>query len=307
MSDSAQRPALNAATLPALALTLNALVWGTSWWPFRHLQQHGLHPLWATVCVYALAVLVIGTVRPRAFGQVMRTPSLWVLLLASGATNAAFNWALVIGDVVRVILLFYLMPLWAALLARLLLNEALSGLALLRVLLALAGAVIVLRPEAASAWSAVSLPRSLPDWLGVIGGFAFALNNVMLKRESHRPEEGRAMAMFAGGVIVAGVLAWVLGLQGQVPWPPASTAWLPMALGLSVLFLCSNAALQYGASRLTANTTAVIMLSEVLFASGSAVWWGSGSLNAQLLGGGALILLAALLAVAERPAQRAIR
>jgi hypothetical protein len=51
---------------------------------------------------------------------------LWVLVLAAGTTNATFNWAVTIGDVVRVVLLFYLMPLWAVLLARLLLKERLT-------------------------------------------------------------------------------------------------------------------------------------------------------------------------------------
>ena len=41
-------------------------------------------------------------------------------MLAAGTTNATFNWAVTLGDVVRVVLLFYLMPLWAVLLARLL-------------------------------------------------------------------------------------------------------------------------------------------------------------------------------------------
>src|SRR3954463_8819838 len=93
------------ALLPILALIVNAFVWGTSWWPFRWLQAHGLHPLWATVLVYALAVMVIGLLRPRAFAQVARTPALWVLVLASGVTNAGFNWGVVVGDVVRVVLL----------------------------------------------------------------------------------------------------------------------------------------------------------------------------------------------------------
>ena len=105
----------------------NALVWGLSWWPFRQLQALGLHPLWATVLVYLLAVVVIVAARPGARRQLLRTPALWVLVVASGTTNAAFNWAMVIGDVVRVVLLFYLMPLWAVLLARLLLDEALTA------------------------------------------------------------------------------------------------------------------------------------------------------------------------------------
>ena len=294
------------ATWPALALMFNALVWGASWWPFRQLESQGLHPLWATVFVYLLAATVILLMRPRALGQVLRTPALWVLMLASGATNAAFNWGMVIGDVVRVVLLFYLMPLWTVLLARLLLGEAITRNAALRIALALAGAAIVLWPaalEGTPAWSQLPIPASLADWLGVVGGFAFALNNVMLRREARRPEEGRALAMFLGGVVVAGVLATALAAQGRMPWPPAvQSGWLVMASVLSLLFLLSNLALQYGASRLPANVTSVVMISEVVVAAGSAVALGAGRLSVSLLLGGGLIVLAALLAATERRA-----
>jgi drug/metabolite transporter (DMT)-like permease len=257
------------------------------------LQGLGLHPLWATVIVYLLSMAAILAVRPGALRQLVRTPALWVLLVASGTTNAAFNWAMVIGDVVRVVLLFYLMPLWAVLLARLLLHEALTAKASLRVTLALAGAAVVLWP-AGGGWP---LPATLADALGLIGGFSFALNNVMLRREAARPPEGRALAMFAGGVLVAGALAMALAWHGQLAWPPLpATPWVLGTLVLSVLFLLSNLALQHGAARLPANVTAVVMLSEVLVAAGSAQWLGGGALTLPLLIGGALILTATLLA-----------
>jgi len=286
--------------LPALALTLNSLVWGVSWWPFRQLQAQGLHPLWATVVVYLVAVAVIAVARPRAFGQVLRTPALWVLVLAAGTTNAAFNWGVAIGDVVRVVLLCYLMPLWVVLLARLLLNEALTPMAAVRVLLALAGAAIVLWPQGGQG---LPLPRSLPDWLGVLAGFSFALNNVMLRREAAQPEESRALAMFLGGALVAAGVATVLTLQGQVAQPPAlAWGWVTLTLGLSVCFLFSNLALQYGTARLPANVTSVVMLTEVLFASVSALLLGGGAMTPALALGGGLILLAALLSAFGRPA-----
>ncbi len=163
----------------------------------------------------------------------------------------------------------------------------------MRVLLALGGAAIVLWP-ADGGWP---WPRGLPDALGLIGGFAFALNNVLLRREAHRPEMARALAMFLGGCVVAAVLAAALTARGAVPlWPALSWPLALTALALGLIFLLGNLALQYGAARLSANATAVVMITEVLFASASAVWLGAGHLSPPLLLGGALILGAALLA-----------
>ena len=282
---------------PVLALVFNAFTWGVSWWPFRQLKAQGLHPLWATALIYLLAVLCISAWRPASWTQLIRAPALWVLVLASGTTNAAFNWGVTIGDVVRVVLLFYTMPLWAVLLATLLLRERLTPLAALRVLLALCGAAIVLWPTDGG----LPLPRSLAEALGLLGGFAFALNNVMLRREAQRPELARALAMFLGGAVVSATLALLLGTQGLVKAPPAPAwPWMLGALALGLLFLLSNLTLQYGAARLSANITAVVMVTEVLFASVSAVWLGAGQLSLPLLVGGTLIVAAALLALWKR-------
>jgi drug/metabolite transporter (DMT)-like permease len=142
----------------------------------------------------------------------------------------------------------------------------------------------------------------LPDVLALLGGFAFALNNVMLKRESARPEEGRALAMFLGGAVVAGVTAAGLSAAGTagVHWPVATGSWLLPAFGLSIVFMISNLCLQYGAARLSAAVTAVVMPCEVLFAALTSVWWGGATLHPTVLVGGALIVVAALASVFEK-------
>ncbi|NBQ90133.1 MAG: DMT family transporter [Betaproteobacteria bacterium] len=285
--------------LAASALVLNALVWGLSWWPFRHLDEQGLHPLWATTLVYAAISALLLAARPRSVVELLRPSALWVLVAAAGTTNAAFNWAVSIGDVVRVVLLFYLMPLWAVLLARWLLNEAVTPRALLRVALGLAGAVIVLWPEGGKAHASPFMAAfSLSDALAIVGGFSFALNNIMVRREQARSEAARAAAMFIGGALIAGVVGLALQQAGSVPAPrwDAAAQWWPWALGLSAAFLAANLSLQYGASRLPAHRTAVIMLTEVLFASASAVALGAGTLGPALLVGGACILASAWLA-----------
>ena len=126
---------------PVLGLLFNALAFGVSWWPLREMQLRGLHPLWATAFMYGLALVAVSLLRPQAWRGLLRHPALWWLFAASGLTNLGFNWAVTMGDVVRVVLLFYTMPAWSVLLAWWLLGERPNRLAVLRLGLALAGVV----------------------------------------------------------------------------------------------------------------------------------------------------------------------
>ncbi len=301
--------------LAVLALTLNALVWGLSWWPLRQLNAEGLHPLWATAAVFALATLVLIFIRPQGWRHFKQHPQLWLLMAASGLTNIGFNWAVTTGDVVRVVLLFYLMPTWSLLLAWWMLGERPTRGALMRLSMALVGVLLVLKtPE--SSWP---LPQDLSDVLALLAGFSFALTNIWLLRLQHTPESSRMLAMFGGGALMALACAAVATLTGVIPavfalpmdgfdmstiaiWlsdanmAQVIATWAPYVLGLSAAFLVSNFTLQYGAARLSAHTTAMVMMSEVVFASVSSVALGASALTWRVGLGGGMIVLAALLA-----------
>lgn len=303
--------------LAVLALALNALVWGLSWWPLRQLDADGLHPLWTTACVFTLATVVLSFISPSGWLHFKQHPQLWWLMAASGLTNVGFNWAVTTGDVVRVVLLFYLMPTWSLLLAWWLLDERPTRGALMRLGLALLGVVLVLKtPE--SAWP---LPQDLPDVLALLAGFCFALTNIWLLRLQHTPESSRMVAMFGGGALMAVACAVLATVAGVIPtaqvfavpfessgvsnlatWATDAfvvqqlSTWTPWVLGLSAAFLASNFTLQYGAARLSAHTTAMVMMSEVVFASVSSVALGASALTWRVGLGGGMIVLAALLA-----------
>lgn len=278
-------------TLAVAALLSNALCYGLSWWPFKQLQLQGLHPLWATVLVDVLVLAGVVAMAPRVLGVLLRDRALWPLLIAAGCTNVGFNWAVTIGDVVRVVLLFYLMPLWAALLAWPLLGEKPNLRSLATMLLALAGVVLVLKaPQTPWPW-----PRDLADVLALGGGFSFALTNVLLRRLRNSDTLSITATMLLGGALLCAFAAWVGRGQGLVPSLPAPAAsWLLLALLLALMIGVGNVSLQYGAARLPARTTSVIMLCEVVFASVSAIALGAGVLTERVALGGALIVAAAL-------------
>jgi len=275
---------------PVVALVFNAFVWGVSWWPFRELKAQGLHPLWATALVYLFCLSCALVTRRGALAPFAREPRLWLLAAACGLTNVGFNWGVTVGDVVRVVLLFYLMPAWSVLLAWPMLGEKPTFIKLLRLALALAGVLVVLQTTD-TAWP---VPQDGADWLALAGGFSFALTNILLRQLRDVPTPSRVVAMFGGGAAAAGLAAIIGVASGTVAGlPPPDAGWLLLALALGTCFLASNLALQYGAARLAAHVTALVMLSEVVFASLSSVWLDAAQLTTRTLVGGALILAAA--------------
>ena len=284
-------------TWPVLGLLLNALVWGLSWWPLREMQALGLHPLWSSGLIFGLALLVLSFWKPAAWQQLRHTPALWTLMIAAGLTNVGFNWAVATGDVVRVVLLFYVMPAWSIPIAWWVLGERPTRGALWRLALALVGVALVLKtPYTPWPW-----PESASDYLALMGGASFAWTNALLRRHHDTPSGARMIAMFAGGTALSLGLAVVWVGLGHTTLPP-DLSWWPYALGLGLTFLASNLALQYGAARLSAHTTALVMLSEVVFAALSSVALGVSELSARtLMGGGLIVLAAALSAWPSRP------
>ncbi|MGA1694714.1 MAG: EamA family transporter [Burkholderiaceae bacterium] len=262
-------------SIPHLALVLNAGLWGLSWIPYKAMEAQGLSILWATALAYAALTLGLFLMH-RSFlrGQLHGRNPLWAMALCYGLTNTCFNWALALGDVVRVVLLFYLMPVWSACFARWLLHERLGLEGVARLLLALAGAVIVL--------GGVGSAGGAADLLAIAGGLFFGLANVLLRKAEHQSQTARLWMMFAGsGLVPLLILLLMAGLMALQLWPsqslgsasppwtanPEAFLWLPaVVLGLAL----ANFALQYGASRLPAQVTSLLMLSEIVFAAASA-------------------------------------
>ena len=282
----------SSSALAAGAIVANAFIWGVSWWPLKSLQNSGLHPLWATAAIYMLVSAGMLIFYRQSGRALLANPHLWFLALASGLTNVGFNWAVTVGDVVRVVLLFYLMPAWSVLVAWVLLGEKPTPGSLLRLVLAMAGVLIVLKtPD--SPWP---FPQSGVDWLALMGGLSFAITNALLVKFNSSPSSARMLAMFSGGALLS-IFVSVLGLLlGILPQPTLQAAGIPVFFGLCLAFIISNAALQYGAAGLMASTTAVLMLTEILFASVSAALLGAADFTPRIVWGGGLIVVAALLA-----------
>lgn len=276
--------------LPILALLATALFWGLLWYPMRWLAAHGVPGLWGTGILFTSALAVGSPLLWRYRAQLAARPALLLgLMLANGWCNTAFILAVLDGQVVRVLLLFYLSPIWAVLLARIVLGERMPSLALVTLALALAGALIILwQPALGVPW-----PRGHADWLAISSGFAFACSNVLIRMGRDVAIGLKVVTAWLGVTLLTGVLL-LGGAGGRVDWSVAPVL-IAVVLGMVGIVMMS-VCLVFGVSRMPVHRSAVILLFEVMVGAVSAQWLAHEALGPREWLGGILILGAAWLA-----------
>src|SRR5215217_2703605 len=113
---------------PVLVLLCSSFLWGLTWLPLKYFGGFGLQGVNVTLVGYgSVGVLALPWLVRRS--RSLRRDGRAVLLLAllGGLANLAFASAIVKGDVVRVMVLFYLLPAWGVLGGWLLLGERIDA------------------------------------------------------------------------------------------------------------------------------------------------------------------------------------
>lgn len=270
------------------ALFAGATVWGLIWYPYRLIEAAGISGALATALTYAVALVFGFLLFPGKLRGARIDGWLVAIALSAAGCNLGYVLGMLHGEVMRVLLLFYLAPLWTVLLARLLLRERLSRAGAALVGLSLAGAAVMLwRPELGAPW-----PGQAAEWIGLAAGFLFALSNVLIRRAHHYSIELKSMAVFVGVVTVG--LGYV-AVAEPVALPDVGAGIWALVAAIGVVLLVINLVVQYGLTRVAASRAVVIFLFELVVAA-VAAW----SLAGEVLGarewlGGALIVAASLL------------
>jgi drug/metabolite transporter (DMT)-like permease len=274
---------------PTWGLLAGAALWGVIWYPYRLLAQAGLDGLWSTAITYGIALVAGIAIFPREAASIRPTPLVILLGVAVGWSNLAYVLGVLEGEVMRVLLLFYLAPLWTVPMARILLHERLDATGFAIMALAFVGAVTMLwRPELG-----LPLPSSRAEWFGLAAGFLFALGNVLVRRLQHMGNAAKSIVIWAGVTLAGLVHLPATRVSAGVAWDAAiANAGMLLAMGASIVAM--GIALQYGLTRTPANRAIVILLSELVVAAVAAYLLAGETLRAQDWAGGALIVAASL-------------
>ncbi len=295
---------------PVLVLMAGSTMWGVTWIWLKSIDGMGIGPLLLAVLAYGIQFFmllpwVVPHVRRR--WQSGEAPMAWygllTLALLSGISGIGFTLSMMYGNVVRAMLLFFLIPAWGVMMGRIFLHEPLTPIRILAVCLALGGAVAILGPDMHSSLQSsvddkapgqwFSLLRfSLADWAALIAGLTLASANVLFRAMQGEPMLVKLSIMQIGAVLFA--------LSALVFFPePVSTITfggiVNSLLYGATLLLAAMFATQYAVERLPAGRSSILMTLELLVASVTAICIGGERPPMMVWLGGALILTAALL------------
>lgn len=276
--------------MPVLSLLFAATLWGVVWYPLRLLEEQGLSGAWSALVSYGAILCLFLWVFIRDIDSLKRNALPLLLMgLSAGWTNVAFIIAVIDGNVVRVLLLFYLSPFWAVCLGWLMLDERLDARSLQVFVIAVIGAFIMLwNTDIGLPW-----PTDRADWLAVSAGFAFALSNVFVRRMQSVGVLLKSTCSWSGNVFVA--IAWIVISGAGMPDVGLPVFGWAALLGLCG-FLIMTVTVLYGVTRMPVHRSAVILLFELVAGAVSALLLTDEIILAREWIGGGMIIMAAWLA-----------
>ena len=180
-------------------MPLGGALWGAYWIPLRHLDTAGFSGTLAAGLIHIIPALILVPLMIFRYQSVRRGG------IALQATGAAMGLALLLystaflyTDVIRATLLYYLTPVWGALIARVWLFEKISVDRVFGIALGFAGMLVIFNVD-----EGIPLPKNSGDWMGLASGIIWAIAATLTRRFPEQP----AIDVVTSWMVWASVLA----------------------------------------------------------------------------------------------------
>ncbi len=274
------------------------MLWGVYWLPVRTLNNFGITGTWV-----ALLFAVTGLVASLPFlfkgshGKIG-----WQHLLGALNIGVAFTlYAIAISysEVVRVVLLFYLAPVWSMLIECVFFGRRFSYRIALSLFFSFFGIVIIFRGE---------LPLeglgALGDWMAFFAGLCWSIGSALMFMSKQISVPAMTSASFAGALVVAAIM--VLAFDTSTPYVLAtiqnnSLKLLVVFALLGLFYLAPVTALTlWGATQIPPAMMSFILTLEVISAVSSSAFLIGERFGLPELLGTVLIIMGALVEIVRR-------
>ena len=285
-------------TGPETAIVISGALWGLYWIPVRHLEARGVGVVWTTLGLFVVGLALFAPILIRhPPARAAFTPRMLATGLLTGGSFVLYSVSIVLTEVVTAILLFYLSPVWATVLGRVLLAERLTGFRLAALALGLGGLWVVLGGE-----SGMPLPRNPGDWCALTAGVTWALGTLRVHQDSMISPVAHAASLFVGGTVVIAIISLLPVMGGPAPAVTAQAAAI-IAI-LAVLSVVSAWGILWGARLISPGRAGLLLMMEVITGLASAAVLAGEPFGMTQTIGSMLIVAAALVEVLPATGRR---
>ena len=263
--------------LPSAAVAISGAIWGIFWIPIRHLDDSGVPPIYSIFFAFAaVGVISILYLTYKHFRTRRLSANLIEIGLMCGGCVVLYAVAIVLTEVIKVVLLFYLTPIWSTLFGVLILKEKLTLNRIAAIVLALAGLSVILGVDEGFPW-----PENLGDWLALLTGVMWGYAAVRIRQDTKCDAWDHVCSFYIGGFVVAFFLILIPFEQvSSVPdFATVRDATSVLAIFVAT-YLPSMFLIFWGMQRLSPARGGILMMTEIIFGvvsaallSGEAVGW----------------------------------
>ena len=215
-------------------MAASAAIWGLFWLPLRAFETLGLDPAWVTVGQF---VLPMAFLLPFAFIRLLRRQPVGtnqaITGLLIGGAMALYCESLLLTDVVRALILFYVMPAWGTIVEIGFMGRRFTLWRGLSLLLSMAGLLALLR---VSADLEVSLNAG--DAMALFSGIMYAVGAMRVRQAQEITVFEQVFAFFLFGGIFAFAMTFLpIADFGILPTASVLIAVVPWMILMAVVFM----------------------------------------------------------------------
>ncbi len=277
--------------LPAIAVTLCGLAWGIFWLPVRLIEDAGVGGAWTSVLLFAAAT---AAPLPWLFNRRVwsgNVPNALFTGLLLGTAFALYTVSLVMTDVVRAILLFYMTPVWSTIADVTIYKRRLTPVRAISIALGISGMLAIL-----GTGDGLPVPQNAGDWVALLSGLSWAAGTL---RSHASPATNIVLPVFS--FALCGLVSSIVILFWSGTHDPAlvrldnATEVVPWIILMGILiFVPTNFLVVWAAQRIDSARVGILMMTEVLAGSVTAALWAGEPFGWRQGLGAALIVCAGL-------------
>ena len=160
-------------TYPNLAVIFSCLFWGTYWIPLRSIDSVNSGSVWPLFLSFLFLALILLKPLMKSITNIFINKNYFFL---AGCFFAAlgislYSESLLRGEIAKVVVLFYLCPIWGTIFARFILNHSFTIKRIFSIILGIIGLEIIVGFD-----KGIILPSTTVEWIALLAGLMWAMS-----------------------------------------------------------------------------------------------------------------------------------